>query len=264
MEGTIYLIQPAELLGTNRYKVGCSAKNDLNRCKTGYRNGTRYLHIMACNEPFKIEAKIKELFKEKFSLIAGREYFEGDETEIKTEFYNIVNKYINTSNNSITNNITNTGPDKKFKCKLCPAGYSDFYTYKKHMTTKHIPQQQTVEQQQVSPVKNTNKKKTKSPRQVKCDVCGNTFLNKYNLKRHVDNSCNPTPEQLLKGLKPGPALSILTALVKSGCIGGITNNTQNNNGILNTNNGTINNDNRVLNRVNNINNPIIHINPLGQ
>jgi uncharacterized protein YeeX (DUF496 family) len=135
------------------------------------------------------------------------------------------------------------------------------------MTTKHIPQQQTVEQPQVSPVKNINKKKAKSPGQVKCDVCGNTFLNKYNLKRHVDNSCNPTPEQLLKGLKPGPALSILTALVKSGCLGGITNNTQNNNGILNTNtnNGTINNnDNRVLNQVNNLNNPVININPLGQ
>ncbi len=71
-----------------------------------------------------------------------------------------------------------------------------------------------------------NKNKEKNTGRVKCDVCDKIFLNKYNLKRHVDNSCNPTPEQLLKELKPSPALSILTALVKSGCLGGTTNNTK--------------------------------------
>lgn len=138
------------------------------------------------------------------------------------------------------------------------------------MENKHINANKSVSVQQkdksVSPTSTKpNKKKAKSTGQVTCDVCGHTFLNKYNLKRHVDNSCNPTPEQLLKGLKPSPALSILTALVKSGCLGGLTNNTQNNtnNGTINNDNRTINNDNRVLNQVNNLN-PIININPLGQ
>ncbi len=35
-KGIIYLVQPTELIGTSRYKIGCSAKNDLERCKTGY------------------------------------------------------------------------------------------------------------------------------------------------------------------------------------------------------------------------------------
>ena len=44
-KGTIYLIQPAELVGTERYKIGCSAKNDLERCKKGYKKGTRFMDI---------------------------------------------------------------------------------------------------------------------------------------------------------------------------------------------------------------------------
>ncbi len=157
-------------------------------------------------------------------------------------------------------------PTKEFQCKLCPSKYSDFYTYKKHMTAKHIKPQQAKED--IAPPKSTkaNKSAAKSTGQVKCDVCDKTFLNKYNLKRHVENSCNPTPEQLLKGLKPSPALSILTALIKSGYLSGNTNNT--NNGTQQTNNatqqhinnGSINNDNRVLN----LNNPVININPIGQ
>ena len=45
-KGIIYLIQPAELLGTNRYKIGCSGKNSLDRCKKGYKIGSRYLSII--------------------------------------------------------------------------------------------------------------------------------------------------------------------------------------------------------------------------
>ncbi len=159
----------------------------------------------------------------------------------------------------------------KIQCKLCSSSFARFTIYKKHMEKKHInpssmaAKQQTEASAQPKSTK-ANKTAAKSTGQVKCDACDKTFINKYNLKRHVENSCNPTPEQLLKGLKPSPALSILTALVKSGCLGGITNNT--NNGTQNTqnstNNGTINNDNRVLNQVNNLNNPVININPIGQ
>ena len=34
---TIYLIQPLEFINTNTYKIGRSSKNDLSRCKNGYR-----------------------------------------------------------------------------------------------------------------------------------------------------------------------------------------------------------------------------------
>ena len=68
-KGIIYFIQPAELVGTNRYKIGCSANNDLVRCKTGYKKRSRYY------------LNYKILLKN-----ADNEYFEADEN--KTYFVN--------------------------------------------------------------------------------------------------------------------------------------------------------------------------------
>jgi hypothetical protein len=87
-KGIIYFVQPAELLGTQRYKVGCSSKSHLQRCTSGYRSGTRYLLIMEYAEPFAIEKIIKKLFTSKYKLIAGTEYFEGNEIEMIHDFFN--------------------------------------------------------------------------------------------------------------------------------------------------------------------------------
>ena len=50
--GIIYFIQPTELIGTNRYKIGCSENTELDRVKKGYKKGTRYIFIIECNNPF--------------------------------------------------------------------------------------------------------------------------------------------------------------------------------------------------------------------
>ena len=92
-KGTIYLIQPAELVGTERYKIGCSAKNDLERCKKGYKKGTRYMDIRECDCPFAVEREVKTQFNTKFKLVAGNEYFEGNEADIKKEFNDVVSKF---------------------------------------------------------------------------------------------------------------------------------------------------------------------------
>jgi hypothetical protein len=89
-KGIIYLIQPAELVGTERYKIGCSSKTSLERCQNGYKKGSRFLNIMECSDPFGLEKRLKETFGRRFRLVAGKEYFEGDEEEIKREFYNVV------------------------------------------------------------------------------------------------------------------------------------------------------------------------------
>jgi hypothetical protein len=104
MAGIIYLVQPAELVGTNRYKIGCSSKNDLSRCKNGYKTGTRYINIMECEDPFKIESQIKRVFEAKFKLIAGKEYFEGNESDMIIEFFNIVQNYKSCSNQVLQTN----------------------------------------------------------------------------------------------------------------------------------------------------------------
>ena len=92
MSGIIYLVQPCELVGTNRYKIGMSSKPTLERVSKGYKKGTRYLNIQEVEQPLELEKKIKKKFNEKFCLIAGREFFEGNETEIKRNFIEIVNE----------------------------------------------------------------------------------------------------------------------------------------------------------------------------
>lgn len=103
MKGIIYLLQPAELVGTDRYKIGMSKKTSLDRIKT-YKIGTRYLSIHEVENPLDLENKIKTDFKKRFNLIAGTEYFQGNEKEIKYQF-----NFILSRNN--------------FKCPHCINGY---------------------------------------------------------------------------------------------------------------------------------------------
>ncbi len=124
MSGIVYMVQPAELVGSNKFKIGCSSKNDLSRCKA-YKVGTRYIHIMECTDPLIVEKEIIRVFKLKFKLTCGREFFEGNETDMETEFYKIVknrNKLarkasnqpnIIAKSNAVIQPITDTKPDTK-------------------------------------------------------------------------------------------------------------------------------------------------------
>ena len=59
--GQIYLLQPAELVGTLRYKIGMSHNPSLDRCKNGYKTELRYLAIMECIDPLTLEKNIKKV-----------------------------------------------------------------------------------------------------------------------------------------------------------------------------------------------------------
>ena len=91
--GIVYLIQPGELIRTNRFKIGCSCQKGLKRCITGYKQNSRYIHIMECKNPFELESIIKKQFSTKFKKISGNEYFEGNEYDIEDEFISIVINY---------------------------------------------------------------------------------------------------------------------------------------------------------------------------
>lgn len=143
-KGTIYLIQPAELVGTERFKIGCSSKNDLNRCKKGYKIGTRYIAILECEMPFALENEIKKRFNTKFKIIAGREYFEGCENDIKQEFYDVISKF--TSNNNTIpyssqplNNTIQLTPDTLHNtlhiCNKCNAQFTSRQELHTHKNT---------------------------------------------------------------------------------------------------------------------------------
>lgn len=73
----VYLVQPVELVGTNRYKIGMSSLANLNRVRS-YKNGTRYLCIFEKSNALAIEKKLKLAFNLRYKLIGGNEYFEVD------------------------------------------------------------------------------------------------------------------------------------------------------------------------------------------
>jgi hypothetical protein len=115
-KGTIYLVQPAELVGTERYKIGCSATNDLERCKKGYKKGTRFMDIRECDDPFVVEREVKIRFNTKFNLVAGKEYFEGNEADIKKEFNDVVCKFSSLKQDELYDDV-HTDIYFKFKSK---------------------------------------------------------------------------------------------------------------------------------------------------
>ena len=108
-KGIIYLLQPSEYVGTSIYKIGYSGKTSLDRCHTGYKKGSRYLCINECINPIILENKIKKDFNNKFKLVVGREYFEGDEENIKLSFRKLVEEHeIEYPNvKEVTENINN-------------------------------------------------------------------------------------------------------------------------------------------------------------
>jgi len=115
-KGIIYLIQPLLLVGTNKYKLGCSYSPTLKRCITGYIKGSRYISIHECNDPLIVEKILIKKFNLLFKLAGGKENFEGDEshmsmvileTIIEYKKNNITNNTTNNTTNDTTNNTTN-------------------------------------------------------------------------------------------------------------------------------------------------------------
>ena len=88
--GIVYLVQPAEMFGNGRYKAGMSNSNTLDRCVNGYNKGSRYLCIMECKNPLDVERKIIQEFTQRFKVVSGKEYFEGEESEMLQLFCKIV------------------------------------------------------------------------------------------------------------------------------------------------------------------------------
>lgn len=86
--GIVYFIQPAELVGTNHFKIGCSGKDDHSRIDKGYKKGTRKILVFNCDKYLELEKTIISIFDKKFYKIAGNEYYKGNELLMKDEFLN--------------------------------------------------------------------------------------------------------------------------------------------------------------------------------
>lgn len=79
MGGYCYLVQPALLCQTNRYKIGMSSKADLSRLRS-YHCGTRYILVFECNDARVAERKLLIAFNRAYTrCLGGNEYFECDD-----------------------------------------------------------------------------------------------------------------------------------------------------------------------------------------
>lgn len=77
--GVVYLIQPAELKGTDRYKVGCSHNDGVSRITTGYNLTTVTFLVVNVDDPFEVERRLVHEFTQRFHQLPGsREYFAGN------------------------------------------------------------------------------------------------------------------------------------------------------------------------------------------
>jgi hypothetical protein len=183
-KGIIYFIQPAELIGTDRFKIGCSGNPYLDRCNKGYKKSTRFICIMECNNPLELERKIKDTFKNKFKLFCGNEYFCGDEKYMLKEFIEItflhekLTNNLNNLNNSdiLGSNRNNIIVNTEFKCNICNKEYKSYQTLWNHNKIKHNDLCIKIKQ---------NYKECK----FSCESCNKKFTRKDNLKYHKNNTC---------------------------------------------------------------------------
>ena len=90
--GIVYLVQPEELIDTNRYKIGCSSKTSIERLKT-YKKGMNCILVAKCIEPFIVEKEIIKEFNNLFTVVAGKEYYEGNEPEMIAKFLEVYLKH---------------------------------------------------------------------------------------------------------------------------------------------------------------------------
>ena len=85
----VYLIQ-CPYFKDDIFKIGGSEKIENNRLKS-YGNGTKILAMIVVKDDYReVENQIKFSFNSKFTLVHGKEYFQGNKDEIKQEFLKIV------------------------------------------------------------------------------------------------------------------------------------------------------------------------------
>jgi len=90
--GIVYLIQPGNLLGTDRYKVGCSKSQTFRRCN-GYGIETKIVLVLKVDDPYKAETFILRELCKKYKPYYGNEWFAGNEDVIYNDVLEAFTEY---------------------------------------------------------------------------------------------------------------------------------------------------------------------------
>jgi hypothetical protein len=145
-----------------------------------------------------LENKIKKEFNNKFKLEKGREYFEGDEENIKLLFRKLVEEHEKEQliikeeiNNKIINKILNNNDnielniqDNKLKCNYCNKLFSTSQSRSNHYNIKHkeehILHKTDTKNKCIKCNKELSCKQSKYRHEKKC-------IMKYNNKKEEEN-----------------------------------------------------------------------------
>lgn len=109
----IYLLQDGQDRNTNIYKVGRTAQSseDTRKLKRfGTYSKKTIIHAtykVACYHLLDIEDTIKKCLNEKYTLVRGKEWFQGDVDDIEKDVHDIIQTYKKKPPSSVTTDIIN-------------------------------------------------------------------------------------------------------------------------------------------------------------
>jgi hypothetical protein len=137
MYNYLYLIQDNRDIGSNIYKIGKTTQAPSERFK-GYEKGTYPIRISHVDNCHQRECELINLFKKRYKLSRGREYFIGILNNMILDFTNycdsIINKKIIIKESILNNNAINY---IMFECELCNAEYKNKRSLDIHLNRKN-------------------------------------------------------------------------------------------------------------------------------
>jgi hypothetical protein len=207
----IYLIQDGGYINTSIYKVGrttqCGGTRSLNRLKWYDTNTIQiYVREVDTNQVVDIEKDIIQVFRIKYNLVKGFEWFNGNKRQMILDINTIIEKYpdIKTKyisngdndSNSISKNIdivennekilpdTKTYLDDTF-CERCGIEFK----YKKYLI-QHLKKEVECLPLFSEIGRKDILTKIKIKIGVKCDKCNRIYKNKETLRKHKCTKTN--------------------------------------------------------------------------
>ena len=203
--GIVYLICPGYLKGLNRYKIGCSQHDNVSRVSS-YGKDTVVFSIQGGLSNYQeVEQAIIKAFDEHFTVVSGREYYEGDIHRMKELFNNTIKSCENFEQNAeVPQEPLNENKEKvsKFlqenvKCtqnsldpinvnSLFTCNHCTYSTKVKSNLTRHLQRLRSCASKTVPIViaDSTQSYTVLDATRIRCNQC-NRDMFKKNFKRHA-------------------------------------------------------------------------------
>lgn len=161
MYNYLYLIQDSIDIGSDIYKIGKTTQAPSERLK-GYSKGTYLIRISKVDDCHSREIQLINLFKTKYKLSRGREYFIGNINQMLLDFSNFCDNIIKSAfliDQPILSKIVNN-----YTCNICEATYPNKRSLDIHINRKNKCNIQT---------------------RFQCTNCKKYFKQNKNLNEHI-------------------------------------------------------------------------------